>query len=261
MAELKVNFAKDDNAKAIDTYLQQGVLCIEDLFDREYIEKLSGYYHKKYATLSKPQLAASHAMVGDRRYMITAAIKGPLNKPCLYANSNLMPLFSTLLGPDFVISSFGSVLAFPGATAQSVHFDYPPLYEDESVCASLPPHAITLVIPLVDITEETGSTALWPGSHTRIGARAELQHLVDSGSMQGSVCPTPKLGDAFLMDFRLIHAGTPNVGDIARPILYIVYSRPWFREDMNFTEQPRINISEKQLAKVPKKWRRLFSSA
>ena len=88
-----------------------------------------------------------------------------------------------------------------------------------------------------------------------------MTELVESGSFHGSVAPKPKLGDAFLMDFRLIHAGTPNVSDIARPILYIVYSRPWFREDMNFDEQPPINLSPKQRKKVPKKLRYLFANA
>lgn len=259
MPEFKTNLTSHVGS-AVDLYSQHGVLWIEDLLDRDRVENLSAYYHRKYATLSKPQLAASHAMVGDRRYMITAAIKGPMNDPELYANPKLMPILNQLLDPGFVISSFGSVLAFPGAAAQSVHFDFPPLYQDEAVCAALPPHAITLVIPLVDITSDTGSTAVWPGSHNRTGSRDELERLVESGAMDGSVCPTPKMGDAFLMDFRLIHAGTPNVSDSPRPILYIVYSRPWFREDMNFQEQPRINMSDKQLKKVPKKLRHLFAT-
>ena len=73
--------------------------------------------------------------------------------------------------------------------------------------------------------------------------------------------PLPKLGDVYLMDFRLIHAGTANQSDQARPILYLVYSRPWFREDLNFDEQPPIRISRKQYQRVPSEYRHLFASA
>ena len=242
-------------------YNRDGFVMLESAFDKTSMQNLATYYHDEYTSLSKQKLEQRHALVGDRRYMITAKIKGPLNDPALYANETVMPLLTELLGKHFVISSFGSVIAFPGAESQAVHFDYPPLYADEATCAALPPHAITLVVPLVDITQETGSTAVWPSSHARVGARKQLTELVESGSFHGSIAPKPKLGDAFLMDFRLIHAGTPNVSDIARPILYIVYSRPWFREDMNFDEQPPINLSPKQRKKVPKKLRYLFANA
>ena len=246
---------------AVAAFQRDGVLWIRDLFRRERICRLASYYNQHYASLEKEELEQRHAMVGDQRYMITASIKGPLNSTKLYANKTLMPLLRRLLGNRLIISSFGSVIAYPGADAQRVHFDYPPLFDEETTCVSLPPHAITLVIPLVDLTEQTGSTAVWLGSHTRIGARRELEGLVASGSYDGSVTPLPKMGDAFLMDFRTIHAGTPNRSDSPRPILYIVYSREWFREDLNFSEQPAINISAKQLGKVPRKHRHLFSAA
>ena len=253
---------KDDRtADLVQRYHKDGYVLIESFLDEKRVSKLAAHYEKNYTSLSSAELQQRHAAVGDQRYMITAAIKGPLNSPELYANETLMPVMSELLGNHFIISSFGSVIAFPGADAQSVHFDYPPLYQDEAVCAALPPHAVTLVVPLVNITPETGSTALWPGTHTRVGSRALLEQLVQENSFEGSVCLYPKLGDAFLMDFRLIHAGTANRSEIARPILYIVYSRPWFREDMNFPEQPPINISPKQLRKVPKDLRYLFTAA
>ncbi|GAG46427.1 unnamed protein product [marine sediment metagenome] len=201
------------------------------------------------------------AVVGDGRFMITLSVKRPFNTPDLYANPRLMPILHRLLGADCVISSFGSVVAFAGADAQSVHFDYPPLFESEEVCAALPPHAITLVVPLVDLDESTGTTALWEGSHSRVGARDQLQKIAAESSFDGATMPYAAAGDVYLMDFRLIHGGTANNSDHERPILYIVYSRPWFREDMNFDEQPAIKITNKQYKMVPKPHRHLFTQA
>ena len=248
-------------AGAIETYRQHGVLWVEDFVSREFVQQLSEVYAKKYASLDQSELEARFAAVGDRRFMITLDIKGKFNSPALYANPIMMLILGQLLGQHFIVSSFGSVLAFPGAANQPTHFDYPPLYSDEAICAALPPHAITLVVPLVDINESTGSTAVWPGTHAEVGARQKLENLVESGSLDGSVTPQPKMGDAFLMDFRLIHAGTANTSETPRPILYIVYSRPWFREDMNFAEQPAINLTRKQYKKMPKELRYLFAAA
>jgi ectoine hydroxylase-related dioxygenase (phytanoyl-CoA dioxygenase family) len=246
---------------AVASFNQHGALWIENALPRQFVRGLQEAYSAKYTSLSKTKLRKRYAVVGDGRYMITVSVKPPFNSPELYANPTLMPILQQLLGADCVISSFGSVVAFPGADAQSVHFDYPPLFESEEVCAALPPHAITLVVPLVDLDEMTGSTAIWEGSHARVGARDQLRKLVDESSWQGSTMPLPRMGDVYLMDFRLIHGGTANRSDHPRPILYIVYSRPWFREDMNFDEQPPIKISRKQLKRVPKDLRYLFSWA
>ena len=61
-----------------------------------------------------------------------------------------------------------------------------------------------------------------------------------------------------MMDYRLIHGGMLNDSETIRPILYLVYSRPWFRDGFNFTSQPAVQISKKQRKKVPERWQGLF---
>jgi ectoine hydroxylase-related dioxygenase (phytanoyl-CoA dioxygenase family) len=246
---------------AIETFQRTGTLWIEDLFDPVFIREIGDHVREQYEVLGPTGLQKKHALVGDKRIMATIRIKGALNSVALYANPVLMSIFQRLLGDQAVIGSFGVVIAFPQAEAQPIHCDYPPLFEDELLCTSLPSYAITLVVPLVDIDETRGATAVWPGSHTWVTARNELKRLAQTQSFAGSVCLYPKVGDAFLMDFRLIHAGTANRSDQPRSILYIVYSRPWFWEDLNFQEQSPINISRKQLKNVPKAWRYLFAHA
>ncbi len=255
------SMAPSTTKKAASLFRQHGALWIEKALPPDFVRTLRQAYAEKYASLSPRKLRKRHASVGDGRFMITVTVKRPFNSPTLYANPHVMPILTDLLGLDCTISSFGSVVAFAGAGAQSVHFDYPPLFESEQLCAALPPHAITLVVPLIDLDETTGSTAIWEGSHARVGAREQLDRLAREKSWDGSVMPLPKLGDVYLMDFRLIHGGTANHSDHDRPLLYIVYSRPWFREDMNFDEQPAIKISRKQLKKTPQHLRYLFSAA
>lgn len=247
--------------RAKKSFLDDGTLLIRNVFTRQLISRLRGAYFRRYCELDADELAAQFAMVGDHRYMINVLLNKPFLTPKLYANPLLTPMLDRWLGADHQISSFGSVVSFPGAAGQPIHFDFPPLFESEELCCELPPYAITMIVPLVDLTIETGTTAVWPGSHNREGARKELSELASSGSMEGSDLPLARAGDVLFMDMRLIHAGTPNVSSTPRPILYIAYSRPWFRDHMNFGEQPAINILPKDLRKVPSKHKHLFSIA
>lgn len=241
-----------------DRFRESGALWLRSVFPQEQIKVLREAYADRYLSKSRSKLTRRYAKVGDRRFMITIKLKPPFDSPSLYANEAMTPLLDALLGSQHLISSFGSVVAFPGADGQDVHFDYPPLYESEQTCASLPPYAITMVVPLIDLDEQTGGTEIWEGSHASVGAREQLSRLASGGSRVGSSLPLAAAGDVYLMDYRLIHAGTPNRSDRARPILYVVYSRPWFCEEMNFAEQPAIRISAQRLAAVPNEHRHLF---
>ncbi|MFK7765933.1 MAG: phytanoyl-CoA dioxygenase family protein [Mariniblastus sp.] len=245
---------------AVEQFGTHGALWISNVFDRGFVETLADAYHSQYTSQTSAQLRKRHAVVGDQRFMVTVTIEPPFNNPDLYANPLLMTILKKLLGYDCVISSFGSVVTFPGADDQPIHFDHPPLFENENQCIGLPPSAITLVIPLIDVEEETGSTAIWEGSHARVGARNELRALMENPTWNGSVHPLPKMGDVYLMDYRVIHGGMANKSKHARPILYLVFSRSWFRDAYNFSDQPPILFAPKEYKKIPKSLRRMFAS-
>jgi ectoine hydroxylase-related dioxygenase (phytanoyl-CoA dioxygenase family) len=247
--------------KAEKLFCERGALWIENVFAPSTVKRLRRAYQMRYIDQGASELARRHAVVGDQRFMATVALEPPFNSPKLFANSLLTPLFDAWLGPGYVISSFGSVVAFPGAADQEIHFDFPPLFDSEKICCQLPPYAITLVVPLVDLDREIGSTAWWEGSHRDEQSRTKLQALVassDSWGSSGAVFPAARAGDAYLMDYRLIHGGMGNQSARPRPILYIVYARPWFRDAFNFSDQPAVDISAQRRRALPSKYRRLF---
>ncbi len=128
-----------------------------------------------------------------------------------------------LLGDELVLDSVGAVVALPGAAAQARHKDGDFIFPFP-LAATLPAWAVTLVVPLVPLGPRNGPTALVPGSHRRDGSDARDQ--ID--------LPRTALGDGYLMDYRLSHWGMPNASEQARPILYLVYARPWFSDERNF---------------------------
>jgi len=242
--------------QASELFRQHGALFLENAVDPSFVQKLAKAFAEKYQSLSQKELKKRDAMVGDRRYMVTVDIKKPFNDPQLYANPRWMPILENLLSPHLRIVSYGVVVAFPGADDQSIHLDHPPLFE--SANDDLPPWAVTLVVPLVEINRQIGPTAIWTGSHADPNRIEHLKSLMESPDYSDAQLPNTKLGDAYMMDYRVIHGGLANDSDQPRPILYLVYGRPWFRDGFNFSSQPAVQISKKQRKKVPQRWQGLF---
>ena len=71
---------------------------------------------------------------------------------------------------------------------------------------------ITVVIPLVDLTDENGPTELLSGSHTLMKNIVGNIHIVK---------PLLSAGDGVVFDARLLHRGGSNLSNVSRPILVI----------------------------------------
>ena len=69
------------------------------------------------------------------------------------------------------------------------------------------------------------------------GARGGGGSLADYAP-PGSMAPLLELGDALVYDQRTIHRGTANISSESRPLLYLLYKRPWYHETINFGEEP-----------------------
>lgn len=245
--------------QASHLFSTHGALWIKDVFDPEFIDELADAYDKRYTSRPVSQLKKHYAIVGDHRFMISIRVEAPFDNPLLFDHPQLSSILRHWLGSQYVISSLGSVVTFAGADAQPIHFDHPPLFESEEKCLGLPPYAVTMVVPLVDLDRQTGSTAIWEGSHRSKGARKQLESLMHEPDWDAASVPLAKKGDVYFMDYRVIHGGTANRSEDSRPILYIVYSRPWFFDSFNFSDQPAIDITPAQLKSLPKPTRRLFT--
>lgn len=194
--------------------------------------------------------------VGNGRYMVTLHLNPPFDRPELFASPPLVAVARATLGADVIINSLAVVIAVPGAEAQRPHLDHGMLFPgDEAVSVAAPPYALTAIIPMMDLDETTGSTEVWPR-----GPRIATPDLWTSRPPGSTVLPLA-CGDAALIDYRVCHGGTANPGLVPRPILYIVYSRPWFRDADNFSEIPPLRVNAQHLANVPAQYRSLFASA
>jgi ectoine hydroxylase-related dioxygenase (phytanoyl-CoA dioxygenase family) len=203
------------------------------------------------------------------RYAAILPFEGPFLEPAFYANRRVLEIAAALLGSDFCIGSLETVIALPGSSRQHQHIDGP-LRFDRAVggkrrpygrdLSDLPPYAVGLAVPLCDVDEENGPTAIWPGSNkTALRARPPGEREVDREFPVESM--VGEFGSAYLFDYRVFHGGLPNFTREPRPLLMMVFTRSWFR-DPNLNEVfPSVVISKRALARVPARHRPLFMLA
>ncbi len=236
---------------ASDSFKENGVLQVDNLFSQKLINNLAQSFNRDYQPYFGDREYANSLEVGDKRRMITIKMKSAFNNSLLYGNHFLLELMQRVLGDDFILGGFEAVIALPGAKAQHIHRDHPPLFDDESIDSKIPSFAVTAVIPLVDLTEATGSTRVWKKTH-RMPRSQERK-------MSDSFVPLMPVGSCYLMDYQLVHGGTANNSEIIRPILYLIYYRPWFREVVNLDKKKRIEITAAEYQKIPDHYRFLFA--
>ena len=251
---------------AAQLFRVHGTLMLRNALNRDLVSSMRRSFLEECASRDPEVITKESLLVGDKRLMITVPISGPFNDPRVYASPLFLPIVKQVLGDDCVLQSFGGVCAFPGSEIQHVHRDHPNLFPEEiDFNAFLPPFALHVVIPLVDLNEECGTTALWEGSHRLMPRQRELQktreELDEGDPLEGATLPYPRTGDCYFMDFRLRHRGTPNTSKYPRPILYMVFSRKWFQDFENFTVQRRLQIDQSNLDKIPEEHRGLFQNA
>ena len=134
----------------------------------------------------------------------------PFDDAALNDDAAWMPLVRRILGDDCTLLFQGLVVSEPGATAQQVHSDGPPLdlarwlqheppppwlpAAPADGCSAhhgaLPCHALTVFVPLIDLTAANGATSYLPGTHQCSLATAALEaEATEAGSSSGAGTP------------------------------------------------------------------------
>jgi ectoine hydroxylase-related dioxygenase (phytanoyl-CoA dioxygenase family) len=235
-----------------ERFTRDGCLVVDRLFDPMLIDAVRAEVERQHGDID-PGRPPEHLEVGHMRLQVPIDLKGPLLDPAVYAHPLLMTMLRPLLGDGLVIDNITCVIAFPGAEEQHLHRDHPDLFDQ---VLDLPPYAITVAVPLIDLSEETGTTRLYPGSMDAMrGADGKPTQLPEP------VTPLIARGGCMLVDYRLWHRGTANRSRVKRPILYLIYTRPWFTDFRNFKRHAAIALDRESLRHIPREHRPLFQRA
>jgi ectoine hydroxylase-related dioxygenase (phytanoyl-CoA dioxygenase family) len=107
-------------------------------------------------------------------------------------------------------------------------------------------------VPLIDVDTRTGPTGVWLGSHRWPHAKAQIETM--------TVAPLQR-GDCMLLDYRTLHAGLPNASRQVRPIVYMVYARPWFFDNSNHVSRIPLDMPIEHYNTLPASLRPLLTRA
>jgi hypothetical protein len=243
------------------TALQEnGCVLLRGVFPATAIDHLRDTFDAEWGR-SEPDMAIAAKQVapnpilrvGEKRYEVLLRLTGALANPMLFANPMLHPFLASELGADMRVSGVTAVVSYPGAEQQHIHSDHPYLFERDALSIDLPAYAINVAIPLIDVDQAVGPTAVCLGSHRWPAQRSAVPSDLVSVDIQR--------GDCLLIDYRTKHAGMPNKSTVARPILYIVYARTWFFDDLNHLARPSLNMPLESFAALPEQVKPLLSRA
>jgi len=246
---------------AYDAMRKSGCVLLRGVFPAGAIDALYREYQSQYGAMDSRQMAEQSAKplpnpfleVGGGRYEITPRMSGVFGAPELFANVLLRRFLIPLLGSDMRLSGFTIVVSHPGAPLQHIHRDHAHLFAEPGVGSRLPVYAVNVSVPLIDVDLETGPTGIWPGTHMW---------------PEGEV-PTPETatmipfqrGDCILMDYRTLHTGLPNRSTCARPIIYMVYTRTWFFDEVNHAGRAPLDMPLEKYLSLPETVRPLLLRA
>ena len=240
-----------------DQFLREGYSVIRNAYDIQFIQDLFTAYKNEHSEKLNLERTESTNLVGHNRRTFSLNVRASFNDTKIYANQTVYPLIEDMLGRDLIIGSYGSVVSMSKSNNQHVHYDHPRLFLDadlESLGGNLPPYAIHLFIPLVEVNENNGRTRIWPGSHHLPSSKKDL--LIKKGK---SVESDLNVGDCLILDYRTLHAGIGNKSSQIRPLIYVIYQRAWFRDQVNYTHHESLLITEEELTRVPSQYQHLFS--
>ncbi len=231
-------FAPATESAAHAAFMTHGCVLLRGAFQRGTVEAMHHEFVRQFGTIDLPRMREMAAkpgpnrliQVGDSRYDIALRMTGALGRPEAVANGLLVQFLRPLLGKHMLLNSLTAVISHPSAQKQRVHRDYPHLFE---YAQNMPVHAVNVVLPLIDVDLETGPTGVWLGSHLWESNDAPPETMMVSALERG---------DCMLMDYRLLHAGLPNRTGFGRPMLYLVYARPWFFDQHNHVRTSRIPL-------------------
>jgi hypothetical protein len=248
-------------ASAYGAMRNSGCVLLRGVFPTDLIDRCYREFRARYGAMDLAQMSEQAAKplpnpfleVGDGRFEIVPRMRGAFGELDLFASPLLRRFLMPLLGSDMRLSGFTIVVSHPGASLQHPHRDHAHLFAEPDVARTMPIYAVNVSVPLIDIDMQTGPTGIWPGTHRWPGEQLPPVETV-------SAVPFER-GDAILMDYRTLHTGMPNRGARIRPILYLVYTRTWFFDEVNHAGRAALDYPMEQFLALPETLRPLMLRA
>ena len=225
-----------------------GTMQIDNAIPVDVVAKLHDAFMKRYSAYFREDNHPDALRLGDKRYMLTVDLESPFDDSLLIGAPMVLPIIRKVLGDDCVLGAYTAVISLPGSEDQRLHKDHPALFPDTEWHFKVPCFAAQIIIPLIPLDDTTGTTRFYKGTHLIPTERAE-----ETGAQD----PVVPLGSCLLNDYRCAHRGRGNRSNQVRPILTLIFNRPWFRDFKNYGKQPPLRLNDGSYEKLPEDLKRL----
>jgi len=222
---------KPPSVQASEQLWRDGVCIVSDIVDQDLMQECLVELQTAHSHFFNADETPEKLFVSEGRFYSALEISGSFARPEVLLPPGVEQVLCECLGPDFVFDSWGIINALPGAGEQHWHRDGGILFPSNPINAMLPPSAITLAIPLVEMNHETGTTGFSIKSHRANGHK-------DRPDYQ----PIVPVGSAVLWDYRVFHKGMPNKSNTARPLIYATACRDWWHDTLNHESEDRLLV-------------------
>ena len=208
-------------SEAVQTLREDGFVVLEralpDILVRELREQADAFVIENLH--NRERLIPT----GINHYHLVLPIRPPYLDPHVLENPVALQIVESVLGPALKSRlPYGGNVAMPGSEMQRIHRDGGAQREIRPI------GGLVVNIPLVDFTEENGSTEVWPGTHlvTDVDEEdAKPARLLERAAKVPSVRMNVPAGSVVVRDTRMWHRGMPNRTQTIRVMLAPVYSR------------------------------------
>ena len=179
---------------------------------------------------AESDLAAATTNFGDvlmreNRYDMMLDLAPPVRAAFREALTGLKPVLAERLGEDAELFEMAALVSDPRAPRQPVHPDTPYRKGEDAA-------VVTAFIALQDVSDEMGPTSFIPGTHNSAEAHERFNSRDDGGRERIALLRdapnhvgTLSVGDANLIDSRLIHCGGSNDSRSRRVLFYVSFRR------------------------------------
>lgn len=237
---------------AAAAFRRNGVIAIRDAIPKAAVAAVLEDFRTRHDVHMAPGQTKLYRrfQTDPLRAQVPVAIDGPVANPEFFAPPSALALVREVLGDDVVVGEMGVVIAHPGAGPQELHRDSHLLFGGQEVDVAMPPFAMNLLVPLIDVTPGTGSTDYWPGSHKLLDEAAATADPPTNLSLEA--------GSVTLHDMRVFHRGAAKTSGPVRPLVYISFHRSWHKETYGYEHKPQLLVSPAMLQRLPEVYRPLF---
>ncbi|MYA04773.1 MAG: phytanoyl-CoA dioxygenase family protein [Caldilineaceae bacterium SB0664_bin_22] len=213
--------------RAVQAVLHDGYVILRDVIDPDHLDGLL-----PRMTADSRRLIASEKWGGAGRLPGHLQQAPPPFAPFVFrdivANPFAVQVTHGILGEGLYNRFYNGNTNCPGSQMQPLHTDAAPLWPN--LRTAHPPVSLVVNVSLVDVTEDNGSTELWPGTHLlslggarRVDIETETQRRAEVPPVRANTAK----GSLVIRDTRLWHRGMPNLSNQIRHMIAMVHNIHW----------------------------------